>query len=119
MKLFDSELKVMEELWDRGPLSAADIAAALKEKTGWNRNTSYTVIKKCIAKGAIRREEPKFRCVPLVTREEAQKEETRDLIGRLFGGSRTNFFAAMLSGGELSGEEISELKELIERKEKE
>lgn len=119
MKLFDSELRVMEELWDKGPLTAGEIAATLLEKTGWKRNTTYTVIKKCIAKGAIRREEPKFICVPLITREEAQQAETQDLIGRMFGGSRTKFFAAMLGNDGLSPEEISELKEMIERREKE
>ena len=53
MKLFDSELKVMETLWNAGrDLSAGQIAGILKDETGWNRNTTYTVIKKCIAKGA-------------------------------------------------------------------
>ena len=53
MKLFDSELKVMEILWKEGDLSAGQLAKVLKERIGWNRNTTYTVIKKCVEKGAI------------------------------------------------------------------
>ena len=53
IKLFDSELKVMEVLWREGELTAGQLALMLKEETGWNRNTTYTVIKKCIDKGAI------------------------------------------------------------------
>lgn len=45
IKLFDSELKVMEVLWKEGDLPAGQIAKILKEEIGWNRNTTYTVIK--------------------------------------------------------------------------
>ena len=49
-KLFDSELKVMEVLWREGSMTAGNIAAILAEEIGWNRNTTYTVIKKCVEK---------------------------------------------------------------------
>ena len=48
IKLFDSELKVMEVLWREGDLTSGQIAGILKEEIGWNRNTTYTVIKMCI-----------------------------------------------------------------------
>ena len=60
LKLFDSELKVMETLWKHGDCTAGQMAKLLKEEIGWNRNTTYTVIKKCIEKGAIERCEPNF-----------------------------------------------------------
>ena len=69
-RLFDSELKVMEPLWDDGPQTAGALAKRLAECCGWNRNTTYTVIKKCIDKGTIQRREPNFQCLPLVRREE-------------------------------------------------
>lgn len=45
-KLFDSEAKVMEILWDCGPLSAKEISLIAADSIGWNKNTTYTVIKK-------------------------------------------------------------------------
>ena len=62
MKLFDSELKVMDVLWRLGDRTAKEISSILGEETGWNVNTTYTVIKKCVAKGAVRRSEPNFLC---------------------------------------------------------
>ena len=50
IKLFDSELKVMDVLWKEGDKTAKQISDILKEEIGWNMNTTYTVIKKCIAK---------------------------------------------------------------------
>ena len=67
MKLFDSELKVMEVLWKEGDLTAGQMAKLLREQIGWNRNTTYTVIKKLIEKGAVERYEPNFTCRAVVT----------------------------------------------------
>ena len=58
MKLFDSELKVMEVLWEHEEnaaetsekVSARQIVDVLSQRIGWNKNTTYTVIKKCIEK---------------------------------------------------------------------
>ena len=58
VKLFDAELKVMDVLWEKGDTPAREIARKLTEELGWNVNTTYTLIKRCINKGAIRRSEP-------------------------------------------------------------
>ena len=89
LKLFDSERKVMEVLWDHGDLSAKELADRLKELVGWSKTTTYTVIKKCIDKKAVSRSEPGFVCHPLVSREEVREQETDALIDRMYGGSPT------------------------------
>lgn len=114
IKLFESELKVMEILWREGDMTAGQIAGILKEEIGWNRNTTYTVIKKCIEKGAIERREPKFGCHALISRGEIQAYETQELIERMFDGSRKQFFAAFLSQEHLTPEELEELKNMID-----
>ena len=114
-KLFDSERKVMEVLWREGDLPAGNIAAILKDEIGWNRNTTYTVIKKCVEKGVIVRSEPKFLCHALLTREQAQQYETAELVDRMFDGSNFQFLSAFLSGGKLSRDEIRELREMIDQ----
>ena len=113
MKLFDSELKVMDVLWRLGDRTAKEISVILGEETGWNVNTTYTVIKKCVAKGAVRRSEPNFLCHALVTKEEIQKAETEELIGRLFDGSPDLLFASLLSSQTLSPEQLGRLREIV------
>lgn len=44
IKLFDSELKVMDVLWKRGDTPAKEIARTLTIDLGWNVNTTYTLI---------------------------------------------------------------------------
>ena len=88
MKIFDSERKIMEELWDRGELRASELVQILHDKTGWTRNTTYTIIKKCVEKGAIKRIEPKFMCRAMVSREEVQYYDTKELLQNLFQGDK-------------------------------
>ena len=72
MKLFDSEWKVMEVLWQKNDRTAKEISLCLADSIGWNKNTTYTVIKKCIDKGAIERREPNFICHAMITKQQAQ-----------------------------------------------
>ena len=117
IKLFDSELKVMEVLWKEGNLTAGQISKILKEEIGWNRNTTDTVIKKCIEKCAIERVEPKFICKAMISKEDVQAYETEELIKRVFDGSKRNFFAALLSEKTLTRDELQQLKDLINQME--
>ncbi|MBO5486241.1 MAG: BlaI/MecI/CopY family transcriptional regulator [Eubacterium sp.] len=114
MKLFDSERKVMEVLWQKGELPAGQIVRILKDEIGWNRNTTYTVIKKCVEKGAVKREDPGFICSALISKQEIQEYETEELIDKMFDGSKEKFFAAFLDGKKLSKQEIEKLKKMID-----
>ena len=112
-KLFDSELKVMDVLWREGDAPARHIAQVLTDEVGWNVNTTYTLIKRCIKKGAIERLEPGFLCHALVSKAQVQESETTELINKVFDGSADMLFASLLSRKTLSAEEIQRLKKLV------
>lgn len=114
IKLFDSELKVMNVLWQEGDTTAKNISNILKEETGWNVNTTYTIIKRCIKKGAIERSEPNFMCHALIPKEEVQQAETDELINKIYDGSADKLFAALLGRKKLSSEQIDRLKQIVE-----
>ncbi len=115
-KLFDSEAKVMEIIWANSPVSAKAVSLLAADAIGWNKNTTYTVIKKLEAKGFIKREDPGFICTPLVSKEEVQRAEAATLIKKVFGGSRRALFSALLEEEPLSPEETAELKRLIDKR---
>lgn len=115
IKLFDAELKVMEIIWANEPVSAKEVSRIAADIIGWNKNTTYTVIKKLIEKNVLSRTEPNFICTSLVRKEDMQKSETKNLIDRLYGGSKKAFFAAFVEEN-LSDNEFDELKALIEKR---
>ncbi len=113
-KIFDSELKIMDILWTAGELPAREIAALAADQVGWSKTTTYTVLKKCVEKGLLERRDPGFLCRPLLTRQDAQRRETRDLIDRMYGGSADRLVASLLEGKTLSTQELQRLRQLVE-----
>lgn len=115
IKLFDSELKIMEIIWGKRGISAKEISVIANEQIGWNKNTTYTVIKKLIDKKVVLRSEPNFICTPLVEKEVICQAETKSLIDKLYNGSKKAFFSSFIKN-DLSEDEIKELKSLIEKR---
>lgn len=113
IRLHDGELNIMELLWSNKILAAKDIAKIIKEYIGWEKNTTYTVIKRLIDKGAIKREEPGFMCRALVSKRMIQNIETKALITKLYNGSLSNFLTDYLKNQSLSGAEILELERIV------
>lgn len=113
IKLFDSELKIMDVLWKHGDTTAKQIAQILKEQVGWSKTTTYTLIKRCMDKGAIERREPNFLCHPLVTIEQARELETTELINKMYDGAPDLLVASILGNEKLSLEQIERLKQLV------
>ena len=115
-KLFDSELKVMELIWSSEPISAKEVSILADKEFGWNKNTTYTVLKKIEAKGYIKRTDPGFICSSLISKKEVCGSETKSLINKLFGGSRKALFSALIEEEELTQDEIDELRKLIDKR---
>ena len=105
----------MEIVWDAEPISAKEISLMAAETLGWNKNTTYTVINKLIEKNAIQRTEPNFICTALVKKEVVRKAETKNLIDKLYNGSKKAFFAAFIED-DISDDELEVLKKLIEKR---
>lgn len=115
IKLFDSELNIMDIIWEKGPISAKEISVIANERIGWNKNTTYTIIKKLIDKEVVLRSEPNFICTALVEKEVVCQAETKSLIDKLYSGSKKAFFSSFIKN-DLSEEEIEELKSLINKR---
>ena len=113
-KLFDSELKVMNVLWRDGEVPAKHVADLLTRELGWNKNTTYTLIKRCLKMGAIERTEPNFMCHALIPKEKVQEAETDELIEKVYDGSADKLFAALLGRKKLSAEQIANLRQIVE-----
>ena len=112
-KLQEAELKVMNAIWREEPVKARRIVDLMQEENGWNMNTTYTLIRRCMEKGAVERSEPGFVCRSLVSKEEIQREETDRLIDRIFDGSADKLFSALLGRKQLSKKELEELRRIV------
>ncbi|NLK29354.1 MAG: BlaI/MecI/CopY family transcriptional regulator [Clostridiales bacterium] len=106
----------MELLWSNKALAAKDISKIIKEYIGWEKNTTYTVIKRLIDKGAVKREDPGFICRAAISKRAVQNIETKALLNKLYNGSLITFLNEYLKNQDLSRSEIMELERIIGEK---
>lgn len=114
IRLHEGELNVMELLWSNKELAAKDISKIIKEYIGWEKNTTYTVIKRLIDKGAIERNDPGFICKAKIDKRTVQKIETEALLSKLFNSSLNTFFIDYLRNYKMDSAEIFELERIID-----
>lgn len=119
MELSKGELTVMETLWDgecldeNGEIQALELYKLLNEKYGFAKTSCYTFFGRLLEKGAITRRYPKYTLKPIISREEALKEQQEEAIQRLFQGSIINVCRAFLSEKQVTKEELQEMRDLI------
>ena len=114
IRLHEGELNVMELLWSNRELAAKDISKIIKEYIGWEKNTTYTVIKRLIDKGAIERIDPGFLCRAKINKRTVQSIETEALFSKLYNSSLNNFFVEYLRNRKMTSAELFELERIID-----
>ena len=112
LRLHEGELNIMELLWSNKELAARDISKIIKEYIGWEKNTTYTVIKRLIDKGAVQRTDPGFICSALVSQRSVREIETKRLLDQFYNGSLQTFMSEYLKNQNLSAGDIAELQKL-------
>lgn len=116
-KIFESEFRFCQVLWNHEPVTSAALAKLCKEELGWSRTTTYTVIKRLAERGVVRNDNSVI--TSLVSREEAQASEIDELVDKKFGGSLPAFVAAFTRRQDLSEAEIDAVQAMIDRFRKE
>lgn len=110
-KIFDSELRFCEILWEHQPVRSSELAHLCAEKLGWKKSTTYTVIKRLTERGVVQTEDTVV--TALVSRDQVQRAESRAFVERNFSGSLPGFLNAFVGGRGLSAEEADELRRMI------
>lgn len=116
MQISDAESLVMDVLWQRHPLAAEDVVAALAEPQGWQEATVKTLLNRLLKKGAISAEKDgrRYLYAPVLRREDWVREQSEGLLDRLFGGRVAPLVAHFSEGRKLSRKDIEDLRRLIE-----
>ena len=115
MNISDAEAQVMEILWQRHPLAAEEVVAALATRTGWAEATVKTLLNRLLKKGAIEagRDGRRYLYSPVLQRDAWLARQSEGLIDRLFGGRVAPLVAHFSERGRLGQRDIEALKRLI------
>lgn len=112
-----TEFEVLEVLWQEHPASANEIIAKLNENKEWHEKTVKTLLNRMVKKGAIgfEKQQRTYIYTPLLERDSYTLKESKSLLERMFSGKIAPLVAGFAKSDELSKQDISELKELINK----
>lgn len=119
IRLSEAEWKVMNVLWEEAPRTIMQLTRRFQATTGWTKHTIMTFLKRMEDKGAVFYETGARAKLyyPKIERREAVLQETEEFLERVFDGRMGLMLNTMVEQRALSGQEIAELYEILERAE--
>jgi len=111
-----AELEIMEVLWQADePLSIQAVCDGIGDDK-WKYNTVGTMLLRLAEKGAVMSEKlgRVILYSPILKEEDYRKEQTSKLISKLYGGSARNLAASLIGNGQMTKEDVEELRKLFD-----
>ncbi|WP_191434059.1 BlaI/MecI/CopY family transcriptional regulator [Flavonifractor sp. An112] len=116
VSLSHSEWLIMQEIWKRGTATFREICDGVAAQN-WSKPAVAAFLKRMEKKGAISCEEAKpvklYR--PLIQKEAAVQEETRQILDRVYGGDVALLAQSLVSSEALDSAEVEELITLLRK----
>jgi BlaI family transcriptional regulator, penicillinase repressor len=113
--LSESQLEIMNVVWEREECSVADVWKVLHERRGISRNTAHTLIARLEEKGWLthRESEGGFLFKATVSLEQTQRRTVQRIVETVFNGSAEGLVLALLNSGSVSKAEAGRIRQLI------
>ena len=111
-KLGEMEQRFADMIWEQAPIASGALAKLCEEAFGWKRTTSYTMLKRLCDRRIFANQEGTV--TVLMSKEEFQAAQGEQFLNENFNGSLPQFLLAFSKRKKLSGQEVEELKKLIE-----
>jgi len=115
----DAEWRVMEVIWDHGPIAAQDVVDRLAEATDWKPNTIKTMLGRLVRKGALahRSEGNRYIYRSRVRRDTCVRAESSSFLDRVFGGDTLSAIVHLAEQSDLDAKQIAKLRRMLEEQE--
>ena len=115
-KLSDTEMELMEVIWECDPHVTSTELLRIFTQRGkeWKAQTISTFLSRLVDKGVlsiVSRQGRTNSYAPVFSQEEYKLQETQSILNDLYQGSVKNLISALYDGDRLSDEDIAELKQ--------
>lgn len=119
VSLNNSEWSIMEVLWQQQPRTLMQLVHEMKEKQGWSKSTTNTMLRRMQEKGYISYTEgEKARLYSAnLKRDEVVLRETESFLQRTYGGSLGMLLSTFVDSNQLTKTDIEELRQILHRAE--
>jgi BlaI family transcriptional regulator, penicillinase repressor len=113
----ESELEILSVLWQRGPATVREVHEALARHKPIGYTTTLKLMQIMHDKGLVARDESQRSHLyrPVLSQAAAQKTMLRSMLDRVFGGSAARLAVQALQAGDVSRDELDEIRQLLDR----
>ncbi len=117
----ESEWLIMNKLWEKSPLTAAEIVEKIQRERDLEITTIKTLLRRLIAKKAVSFTiDPKnaklYYYSPIVKQQDCVLKESRQFLSLYYENDLNKLFANFLEDSKLSDQEIEALQKTLEQK---
>ncbi|MBW4698798.1 MAG: BlaI/MecI/CopY family transcriptional regulator [Aphanocapsa lilacina HA4352-LM1] len=115
--LTESELRLMEILWQRGSATVAEVVEALPKRLSLAYSTVLTTLRILEQKGYVRHTEEgrAFVYCPLVDRNQARRSAVEFVLSRFFNNSPELLMLNILEHEDIDAAELERLRTMIQQ----
>ncbi|WP_083700314.1 BlaI/MecI/CopY family transcriptional regulator [Shewanella sp. UCD-KL12] len=115
-EISNSELAVLNILWESSPISSGEVVEKLANANEWHEKTVKTLLNRLVKKQAIgfQKKGRGYLYSPLINQSEYQIKESQSFVERMFSGRVAPLVAGFAKENKLSAEDVAELKTLID-----
>jgi len=121
-QISDAEWEVMKVVWERQPVSAAEVVERLGRERRWSPRTIRTMLNRLLAKRAIdyRPEGKRYLYRSRISRDACVRRESRSFLSRVFDGAAAPAVMHLLTHCDveefrkLSPDELQHLRQLLD-----
>ena len=113
-----AEYEIMKIIWESSPISTNDVCERVPEAHQWSSKTVHTLLSRLTAKQVLAYEQRgrMYYYYPLISQESYLCQENHLFLNRFYNGQASALLSSLLSGSELSDDDLEEMHRLIDSK---
>jgi len=111
-----SELIIMDVLWKKFPMGAADVAESVTDQK-WNIRTVKTLLSRLVQKGILNTQQDGRRYLysPILSKDEYGVKILNGISESFYDGRNAALFLNLVKSNDLSSQDIDEISALLEK----
>lgn len=119
IKPTDSEMEILNVLWEHGPSSVREVNDIISRKKDAGYTTTLKLMQIMLQKGLLERDESERSHIykAAVNKEQTQKQILRRMIDQVFNGSAAQLVMQALGKHETTPEELEQIKQYLKKME--
>lgn len=117
-QISQAEYEIMKIIWKTHPISTNEVCDQIPKEHNWSSKTVHTLLSRLVSKQVISYEKRgrMYYYTPSISQESYLAQENHIFLKRFYNGNAAPLLSSLLSGTEISSEDLEDMYNLIQQK---